>query len=673
VGTGRRDFKVAGVLPAGAYRQRLAVMDIANAQWRLERLGRLNRIDLRLAPGVDVTAFHQALRQHLPPGVQAATPDAEAARGASLTRAYRLNLEMLALIALFTGAFLVFSSQVLALVRRRTQLALLRVLGVTRRTLAALLAAEGAIIGVVGSAIGVAFGYAAARYAIARFGADLGAGYFRSITPALHVEPSALAVYFALGVAFASAGAAGPALEAAWRPPAPALRAGDVEDALEPAHALWPGLVLMSLSALLALAPPIPGLPIGGHLSIALLLVGFVLVLPRLAEVVLRRLPIPRRTSAALAIAQLQATPRQVAISVAAVVASFSLIVAMLIMVHSFRTSLEAWLTQMLPADLYLSVQRRGDTGFLTPEEQARLAATPGVERIEFLRSQNLLLEPRNPPVTLLAASSAYVKGLPLTGAAWAPGSGALPPAWVSEVAADLHGWRTGDTIVLPIENRPTPFSVAGVWRDYARPSGAVVMSRELYLELTGDAFANDAMIWLAAGAAPLDVGRALRARLADAPGIEIATTRQVRAASLAAFDRTFRVTYALQIAAIVIGLFGISVSFGAQALARRREFGVLRHVGMTRRDIGMMLGAEGLIVSAIGVGAGLVLGWVSSLVLVHVVNRQSFHWTMEVDVPWAALAGLAAALIAAAAATALWSGRAAMGDASVRAVREDW
>jgi len=672
VGTRRLDLKVAGLLPEGAYRQRIGVMDIARAQWRLERLGRLNRIDLRLRPGVNIARFQHRLQDRLPAGVHVATPDAEAARGANLTRAYRLNLDMLALIALFTGAFLVFSAQVLALIRRRTQFALLRVLGVTRRGLAGLLVGEGAILGVIGAALGVALGYAVADYSVANFGADLGAGYFRSITPALHVEPSALAVYFALGVAFAIAGAAGPAFEAARRPPAPALRAGDVEDALRPAKAVWPGVVLVSIGGLLTLAPPLAGLPMAGYISIALILLGFIFLLPRLAGIALSRLPAPRQPSAALAVAQLQATPRQVAISVAAIVASFSLMVAMLIMVHSFRTSLEAWLVQMLPADLYLRVQRGGDTGFLTAEEQTRLAATPGVRRFEVLRSQDLLIDPRRPPLTLLARSAA-ADVLPFTSTRLTPGPDEPPPVWVSEVAADLYGWRAGQVVELPVGDRAHRFTVAGIWRDYARQNGAVVMQHAAYVELTGDRLANDASIWLEPGAAMSDVERALRVGLGDMPGAEIVATREVRANSLALFDRTFAVTYAIEVAAVLIGLFGISVSFSAQALARRREFGMLRHLGMTRREVGAMLGTEGMLISLLGVGAGLALGWMVSLILVHIVNRQSFHWSMDIAVPWLDLAALAAILVGAAMATAVWSGRAAMDDDVVRAVREDW
>ena len=181
VATSGVDLKVVGLLSAGAYRQRIAVMDIASAQWRLQRLGRINRIDLRLRPGTDIESLRRQLAAVLPAGVEAVTPDAEAERSASLSRSYRLNLDMLALVALFTGAFLVFSTQILSVLRRRSQFALLRVLGLTRAALTRALIAEGALIGMLGSASGVALGCALAAYVLEHFGADLGAGYFRAV------------------------------------------------------------------------------------------------------------------------------------------------------------------------------------------------------------------------------------------------------------------------------------------------------------------------------------------------------------------------------------------------------------------------------------------------------------------------------------------------------------
>ena len=676
VGTRAISLKVVGLLPQGAYRQRLAVMDVSAAQWRLAQLGRLNRVDLRVKPGTDVATFRRELQAFLPAGVQVMTPEHEGMRGASLTRAYRLNLDMLALVALFTGAFLVFSSQVLALLRRRTQLALLRTLGVTRATLVGQLLAEGIAIGALGAILGTLAGYALARYALALVGADLGAGYFRSIVADLRVQPGTLAFFAALGVLFAALGAAAPSWDAARRAPARALRAGDEEEALKSMHTVWWGIASFAGGALLALAPAINGLPVAGYVAIGLILLGSVLVMPRLAEICLARLPLPRRAAPALAIAQLKATPRQAAISVAAIVISFSLMVSMLIMVSSFRSSLGTWLERMLPADLYLRPARFGETAFFTPEEQSRIAATPGIARAAFVRTQNLLLSEARPPVTLLAGPvEAGNPGriLPLTSAPYPARPNDPPPVWVSEVAADFYDLRVGQRVELPIGSTRRPYTVAGIWRDYARQNGAIAINRELYVSLTGDRLVNDVALWLQANASLPDVQRALRERLPDAAGFEIATTRELRELSLRAFDRTFAITYALEIAAVLIGLFGVSVSFSAQALARRREFGVLRHLGMTRREIGAMLGWEGSVVAALGCVMGLATGWLVGIILTHVVNRQSFHWSMETHVPFVPLAALALLIIAAAIATAMWSGRAAMGADVVRAVREDW
>ena len=168
-------------------------------------------------------------------------------------------------------------------------------------------------------------------------------------------------------------------------------------------------------------------------------------------------------------------------------------------------------------------------------------------------------------------------------------------------------------------------------------------------------------------------IERAIRATLKGGANLEFGEPDAIRARSLDIFDRTFAVTYALEAVAVLIGLFGLSSSFGALVLARSREFGMLRHVGMTRRQIGAMLAAEGALVSALGLALGLALGWVIGLVLIHVVNRQSFHWSMELHMPWGLLALLAAALLALATLTALVSGRRALTVDVVRAVREDW
>jgi putative ABC transport system permease protein len=161
--------------------------------------------------------------------------------------------------------------------------------------------------------------------------------------------------------------------------------------------------------------------------------------------------------------------------------------------------------------------------------------------------------------------------------------------------------------------------------------------------------------------------------RLPGGDTLELSLPGEIRRVSLRIFDRSFAVTYAMEALAVLVGLFGLSSSLAAIVLARRREFGMLRHLGVTRAQIGAMLAAEGGLLALLGTLAGLAAGAAISLVLVFVVNRQSFNWSMELHPPYALLGGLAAVVVLLGAATAYASGREATSIGAVRAVRDDW
>ena len=675
VGLNDVPLRVVGVL-AGGGNQRFAIMDIAGAQSVFARLGKISRIDLRLKPGVDVIAFAAQLALLLPPGLAVVPPEASVTAGASLSRSYRINLNVLALVALFTGGLLVFTTQAHAVVRRRAQFALLRVLGVTRRRLTALIVVEGALVGVAGGFLGLTGGYALAQLAVRWVGADLGSGYFRGVVPTIALEPIAIGVFFALGVAAAVLGSLVPALETAHASPALALKAGDEERAFSRPRPVFPGLALVALGAIATAQAPVFGLPLFGYAAIALLLIGTLMLMPRFASLALALMPAPRLPAPRLAVLQLRGAPGQVSLSLAAIVASVSLTVSMVIMVASFRDSLDAWLDRILPADVYFRVANGGDTAFLTPDLQAMIAALPGVRRAEFLREQQLLLDPARPRVVLQARTidaADPTRSLPIVGTVVPVAAGAPPPIWVSEAVADLYRTVPGAVMELPIAGKMERFTVAGIWRDYGRQQGVIAMERARYVALTGDATVTNGALWTADGVDRTALEASLRREIPGGERLEIALPGEIRNASLRVFDRTFAVTYALELAALVIGLVGLSSSFGARVLARRREFGVLRHLGMTRAQIGGMLATEGAVISAIGLGVGLALGFVISLILIHVVNRQSFHWGMELSLPWQALAGFATLLLGLAMVTALASGRQAMSSDAIRAVKDDW
>jgi putative ABC transport system permease protein len=685
-GTRNLKLRVAGPILRARSGQRLGVMDIGALQWRFGLLGKLSRIDIKLRDGVDRASFERGLAAELErdyPGRFTVGRPGDAnqeSRSNNLSRAYRVNLTVLALVALFTGAFLVFSTQALSVLRRRGQFALLRVLGLERRGLLRQVLLEGASLGVLGALLGIAGGYALAAAALALFGGDLGAGYFPGVKPRVHFAPVAAVVYFGLGLGVALLGCAAPALEAARARPAIALKSGNDETALERLNRVWPALVCLVLAAACAFAPPVFGLPLFGYFAVALLLVGGIGLMPRLAAFAFRLLDRGLRRHQThspvltLTLARLANAPGQASIALGGVLASFSLMVAMGIMVASFRVSVDDWILHILPADLYVRSSGGGNTGGFGPAEQALLAGVPGVARSAFLRTRPLSLDPARPNIVLVARDiDAADPGrlLALVGAE-APMPRGARPVWVSEALTDLYRLQVGQTLMLPLGGRPQAFHIAGVWRDYANQTGSAVVRREDYRALTGDTTVTDAALWAAPGADVAHIEAALRA-LPFGSALQLARPGDIRAMSLRIFDRSFAVTYLLEAIAIAIGLSGVAATFSAQTLARAKEFGMLRHVGVTRRQVLGILAIEGGALTSLGVATGFVLGLVISLILVYVVNPQSFHWTMQLHLPWPLLASVAAVLVAASVATALVSGRYALSGGPVRAVREDW
>ncbi|MGN6528142.1 MAG: ABC transporter permease [Burkholderiaceae bacterium] len=650
---------------------------------------------------------------------------------AKLSRSYRVNLSVLSLVALFTGGFLVFSVQSLAVAKRVPQLALLGVLGMDGRRRRALVLADSLLVGLLGAALGLALGTALAAAALRALGGDLGSGTFAGEAPRLEWSTLAAVAYAALGLASALAGGWWPARAAQRIAPAQSLKG--LSGAAE---APWPaaaGLGLVALAAALAFVPPWNAIPWGAYACVAVLLLGGISLVPQTVALLLRGLRGVRHPVAALAVARAIDQRQTATAAVAGVVASLSLVVALTVMVTSFRDSLITWLDDVLPADLYVrpagsnagappavlddAVVAAARAALADPAGKRAAAPTGSLLRLRAERLVPILLaadqpeavliardapQPGQPPdapwieaphmtpgVSSRAMDRAPAAGgdAPATAPAPAPATAPLPvPVYASEVLAALQHLRIGDTFTLPLPaampasaaaSRPARPAVRavvrGIWRDYARQQGALLMDRADWLRLTGDAGVSGLVVWLAPGATAARVAEALaHAAPAEAP-VEIATSGQLRTTSLRIFDRSFAVTRWLQGVALAIGLAGIAASFSAQVLARRREFGTLQHLGFTRRQVLALVAVEGALWSAVGAVLGVVLGLAVSVVLVKVVNPQSFHWTMQMSVPARTLAGLWVGVVAAGALTAWGSGHAAAGRDVVRAVKEDW
>ncbi|RZS58115.1 FtsX-like permease family protein [Sphaerotilus mobilis] len=680
VGSRTVELRVGGSVSAEG--PPLAVLDIAGAQEHLDRLGQLSRIDLRLAPGTDRDALQAALNIDSALPLRLAAPEDGAQRLSNLSRAYRVNLTVLALVALFTGAFLVGAVQALAVAKQVPQLALLGVLGLDAATRRRGVLAESALIGLIGAALGTGLGAALAWLALQRLGGDLGSGVFGGGTPPpLQWSTGAALLYAGLGVLAALLGGWQPARQAERIAPALALK-GLGGDGQGPQRR-WPGPLMLVVALALCAAPPVFGLPLAAYLAVALLLLGGIACVPAGVDAVLARLRPPRQPLALLAVERTRDQRQQATVAVAGVIASLALSVALTVMVASFRDSVSDWLTQVLPADLYARTatsSSQAESVYLEPPLVDAIGALPGVRLLQALRVVPLQLDADGPAVPLIAREIGDpAQALPLVGSLLDPSRHpGLPAVYASEGLLARQLARPGDTLSLPLpDGRSATVWVRGVWRDYARQHGSLAIDRADWIALSGDRRVNDLALWLQPDADPSDVQAGIRRVAGDTAGLlEFATPAAIRATSLAIFDRSFAVTTWLQAVAIAIGLAGIAASFSAQVLARRKEFGTLLHLGLSRREVMTLVTAEGALWSGVGALLGLLLGLAVSGVLVWLVNPQSFHWTMDLSLPAGRLAALSGAVVLAGSVTAWLSARMAagrdLGD-MVRAVKEDW
>jgi len=681
-GTQSTPYSVRGRVAAAG--PPLAVMDLAGVQAGFGWLGRLSRIDVRLQPGADQAMVLREL--DLPAAIRAVTPAQSAQQVTQVSRAYRVNLTVLAMVAVFTGGFLVFSALSLSVARRLPQLALLGVLGLSSKERARWILLEALALGGMGSLLGIALGTLLAKTALQLLSGDLGGGYFPGVAPALLWNPWGALIFATLGLLAAAAGAMLPAYMAQQMQPALALKGASLGSG--PSNPKrwtpWLGPALLLLGLGLALLPPIGELPLAAYAAVACFLLGGMACVPQGVALLLSFIQPQTQVLALLAVERARQQRHVATVAVAGVVASLALSVALTIMVGSFRVSIGAWLNTVLPADLYVRVGsgRVGDTAYLTPTLLAQAAALPGVNKVEPQRVMSIQWQADRPPVALIARHVMDPeRSLPWVQGPSSPrrndqdlASGAIP-IYVSEAMVSLYGAEAGTRLQLPLPNGQKAAAVVmGVWRDYARQNGAVLMQRSDFERLTQDNRVNDLALWLNPDVSAATIQTLLREQAGEAGDLlEFASAAEIRQLSLRIFDRSFAVTHWLQAVAIGMGLFGLATSVSAQVLARRKEFGLLVHLGLTRRQVRRLIVSETALWTGVGIVVGLLLGAAISAVLVHVVNPQSFHWTMDWVLPWLRLLGLSVSVLAAAVLTAWWAARAAAQTGAALAVKEDW
>ena len=684
-------FKVAGLVP-GAAGQSLAVMDLGVAQWLLDGLGQLSRLDILLSDGRSLKDLAAAL-ENSNLGLKLVTAEDRDRRMSNLSRAYRVNLSVLALVALFTGAFLVFTTISFSVLRQQSQLALLSVLGAGRLWVFGLVLTQALIVAALGGLLGIGLGLGLASVLLRVMGGDMGAGYFSSTVPPLDIDAGVLLGFWVLSLVVGGVAGYFPARSATTGSPVLQLRAGATERMLKPVLNARVAIGLGVISVVLTFIPSINGLPIAAYLSIAFLLFAGLALMPSLVNQcfawLARSLLSGRKHSFSpsftLAVWRLAQAPASAAGLIAGVVAALALTVAMVVMVASFRDSVTQWLDKVLPADLYGSLSRSELNQALIrdPTLIQAIAAVPGVSRLEFTLQQKILFRPDQPEVMLIARAipaGRATQVLPLTGdLAVQPQSAkaALPEVFVSEALRDLYGFKPGEIHTLPIkgiDGEDLSVWVAGVFRDYGRQHGSVMMDIGVYQALTQDRRRTDIALWLVPEASATGVLERLRSQFPIFKSIEFRSSTDLRALSLTIFDRSFAMTYALEIAALLVALFTVAAGFAGQALLRQKEFALVQQLGQSSTQLTQWMTYESGLLLALAACWGTVLGLLMSQVLIHRVNPQSFHWTMQTSIPAVAIVVLILFTVLLGMIAAVWAAKRNLhADRLALSLREDW
>ena len=647
---GVQAFRVRGVLAdqgvARAMDGQVAVMDIAAAQEAFQKVGRLDRVDVLLESGADAGRVMAALQAVLPPEVRVERPEARGAQVEQMLGSFQLNLFVLSLVALFVGVFLVYNTMSVSVVRQRRQLAILRSLGVSRPQVLLLVLAEGALIGLAGSALGVALGMALAHFTLGAVSQTVSALYAFVRPRGVAVDLPLTLQAVLLGVATAVGSSLLPAIEAS----AAAPRMGMSAAGLERRHRPW---TLSGVGGLFALAAyglsqlrPVGGRPVFGYGAALGLLLATTLLCP-VALLLLHRglrgaLRGSRLLTGRLAAGNLGRALRRNAVTVGAMAVALAMLVSVSTMIQSFRRTVEVWMEQTIRADLYVARASR-----LVKGTDTRLADTlvgqvrriPGVAAADGFRG--LRVEDGEGGRFLLGAGDFEVmaeRGRLLfregDSAAILRQARQSDSLIVSETFAERYGLRVGDAVSLRPPGKTVQLRIAGIYYDYTTEGGVAVMDRGLFRRLWRDPWVTSIVVYLERGADATGVRQAILGALPGRDDLVVLSNRDLRGRILDIFDQTFAITYALRIIALIVAALGILNALLASVLERTQEIGILRSVGFTRgrvlRTILWEAGLMGALANALGALAGIAL----SLVLVHVINRQSFGWTIQFAFP---------------------------------------
>ncbi|MFA4903910.1 MAG: FtsX-like permease family protein [Desulfobaccales bacterium] len=683
VGPRRHDLKIVGIFDAksGLYPFDGAVllMDMGPAQELLDRAGGLDYIDvIGAGPDADVQT---ALQKALPPGVEVVRPAAQGSRAEGLVASYRLNLAVLSAIALFVGMFLIYQSVTLSVVRRRREIGLLRTLGMTPGQVLLLFLAEGLASGLVGGLLGLILGVGLARGVLGVMTQNLSSLYMPVVAHEVWVRGGLMLQAWGLAVIATLAAALLPAREAARTQVRAVWHREELEEKIESragAIFVW-GCVALVLAGAgaswkLGAGPPWPG-----FVAAFLILLGFALLTPLAARMLgLGLQPVFRKIfgpAGDLGCRYLAGSLSRSAVSIAALACALGMLIAVTVMIGSFRQTVNDWISRAISGDIFFGpavFSTAAYDQYLPPEILPELKQDPDIKDIylyrcvripfkdryilviggsfEVLARHGGLWFRRGDTAEIMMEVGGEGQGLEARGQGLGkedfgksrsnyeirrPETENSKPETagmvvISEPLAEAFRLHEGGVIDLPTPSGPQKLTIAGVFYDYRTDGPSVWMDISQFRRFWPDTHLNAVRLYLKDPAKIPQVQARLQERYGHRYHLLSLSHRELRGGILKIFDETFALTYALEGVAVVVAVFGIITTFLVLVMERERELALLQAIGASHRQIlGMVLVESGL-ASFLSFGLGAGCGSVLSLLLIFVINKQAFGWTIQ-------------------------------------------
>ena len=633
--------------------------DISTAQELLGRVGQLSRIDLILSD-VDAERLDD-IKSLLPAGSRLIPAASRGLAMQEMTRAFSVNLTAMSLLALVVGLFLIYNTLSFSVLQRRELMGQLRVLGATPTDLFRLVLGEGLLIGGLGTLLGLLLGILLAQELVQLVTQTINDLYFVLTVRELSLTPMGIIKGLLLGVGGSLLAVVVPALEAALSPPRSVQNRSGVERGaqrlLQPFA--WSGVMLLIAAAVLLL---LSDSLLFGFIALFVLILGFSLLAPLWVSLICRySAPLFGRLFGSLgrmAVRGVQASLSRTGVAIAALSIAVATTVGVGVMVGSFRISVQQWLESSLQADIFISPDAPSGTGHeaaLAPAVLQIIEQLPGVAGIRQSRPVEIQSGDEITHLTALRMAKQSYAGVDFL-------QGSEKTAWlqfeqeqaviISEPYAYHHGLNAGDILELETNQGRQPFKIAGVFRDYETEQGVVKMRMPLYRYYWGDESIYSTWLYLQPGVDVDAMLDKLHRLVGGQQALRIHASKALREASIKTFDRTFAITHVLRLLVIGVAFVGILSALMALQLEKARELAVLRAMGFTPRQVWGLVTAQTGFMGLISGLLALPLGLVLAAVLIFVVNRRAFGWSMDVVVPGevlldAVLLALVAALLA--------------------------